>query len=265
MILMCQSRKQKLIFKQKRYVTLLEVLIALGLLIILTTFIFGFYRGIDGMHTELDKTRQENFRLLYVQNRLADVLPFILPYDPQEPPRQGKKEKRKPFIFTSKDGNSALKENSLVFVYDNGYDIYPWFANTVLGRLYLDRNGSLCLSSWPVPKQWLKEGNQLGMSPMKKEVLLEGVREMAFEFFVPPAYEKKVVDPSSVDAGKEKIDPETGKWHHEWLQNYQELPAMIKISITREPSSQGKESRKVVLIYSIANYGKAFLYTKGSE
>lgn len=233
----------------KKYFTLIEVIIALTLISILMTFLFGFYQNMTVVQNGLDKTREENFRRLYLQQRLTDILSTAS----VEENLFGNREL---IFYTTKDENTSMLENSLILIYNNGVNALPWFSGTVLGRLYLDKNGRLCLTTWPSPALWKKEGKVLDKLPSKREILLEDVQNLSFEFYVPPIAEEVKVKPKEVTTGREKIEPAPGEWHKEWPDAYRELPALVKVVVETESMD------KFIFVIPVANFGRPIIYLK---
>lgn len=61
--------------KQKRFVTLIEVLIALVLTVLILSTLMFFYRQVIKIGLEVDRVNGKNFNLRYIEARLADILP----------------------------------------------------------------------------------------------------------------------------------------------------------------------------------------------
>lgn len=223
---------------KKRYVTLLEMLIAMSLVSVLLVFLFGFYREMDLMQSHLAVVQKENFKLLYVQKRLSNVIMEAGAIDKII-------GKRRSLLYTP--------QTDLVLIYDNHVNRLPYFSNYVLGRLYVDKDKNLCLSSWPSPEMWKEEGFMIERSPINKEVLLRNVEKLSFEFFVPPIFNDLVVDPEEVGTDKKQKIPKAGGWLDEWSLEYDQLPAMVKV-ILKIKEDKKKEAEQVVFVFPIANY-----------
>jgi hypothetical protein len=184
-------------------------MIAIGLLSVLITAIFTFWQYTISFQNEVDKMRRNNFRFLTVQQRLERVFSHI----------QGGENKQKPVFFTSKD--QEVSGQGLVFVFDNDVDGQYQFANNVLGRLYVDHQGRLSLVIWPTLERF--SGPH---APMRKEILLEGVRDISFEMYRPKDVNAKDV---KVARDEEKL---LAKWETDWPRTEESLPVMIKIFVT---------------------------------
>ncbi len=63
---------------KKHFVTLLELLIALGLTAVLLAALLGYYQQASYAQLEVHKKQEKNFELLYAQYRLNRIIPTIL-------------------------------------------------------------------------------------------------------------------------------------------------------------------------------------------
>lgn len=180
----------------KRYFTLLEVLIGMTLAIVLLSTLSYFYQQVEWLNTEAERAQKESFQMRYVENRLAKIMPQTF----------SEREMKKYFYFYTSQAEGLLKSPSLLFTYYNGVKLDSPFSNEVLGRLYLDeQKKQLCMATWPSPKRW-----KLGEAPpMSKEVLMENVESLAFEFYVAPDRDRsKVIDKKSTAADRKKEEQE---------------------------------------------------------
>lgn len=193
----------------KRHVSLLEMLIALSLVTILLSALMAFYSFTSSTQLTVDKIRKDNFRSLYLQHRLGQILPRSF----DKPAKQDKT----PFWFYTPLGTSTPE---LIFVYDNGVDGIPPFSNAVLGRLFLEE-GKLILLSWSTQMEWRKAD-----APAREEILDEGVVQIAFSFFNPPK-------PSDADKPIDDLKDPPG-WFAQWPIEKDKLPAMMKITVWKE-------------------------------
>lgn len=271
----------------KRPVTLIEMVIALALTVIILTSLTYFYRQMSEIDAETERVIADNFKMRFVETRLADVLPRSI----------SESDKKKDFVFfsTGDDGLTKSGSQSLIFTFDNKVSLDKPFSNHVLGRLYLSQNGDLTLAYWPSPKRW--KDNTL--PPMKKEVLLKGVENLSFEFYIAPENKKakkpaNKPQPSNDDKTNEKKnenikkpesikDKETAKdeskknendqeqttenetgsspepkgaWRKQpWLSEFQQLPAMIKIIVTLP-----KDKKPIVFAFPLSNTQTPILY-----
>ncbi|MDP1836069.1 MAG: hypothetical protein Q8K75_09120 [Chlamydiales bacterium] len=217
--------------KTKRFVTLLEVVIAMALVSVLMTVLMSYYGQIAMIQGEVNSAREEGFQLRYLQARLSYVLPRIVPVRGPV----GELDKRDDFYFYSQEENELSP--SLVFTYDNGIDLDARFSNHVLGRLMLDEKDGhqrLMLYTWPVPRCWTKDEEQ---PPMKKEVLVDRITDVDFQFYYPP-------DPAelpgiairglqSTPVGNEQDKPAKDQWMSRWYPSYMDLPAVVKVRVKR--------------------------------
>lgn len=237
---------------KKRPVTLLELLISIVLTIVILTTLLFFYRQVGLIGIETDKVMADNFRMRYVESRLAKILPNTV---------ADKGDDNKDFVFFSVNDEGLTKpgSQSLIFTFDNGVSLDKEFSNHVLARIYVDKDNNLMLAYWPSPKRWLNGV----IPPIKKEVLLEGADSVRFEFYIPPekkenkppaAEDEKASQPNKPDKPpapqkKEKASPEPkGDWRRDlWLKEYETLPAMIRVIVTMP-----KEVKPVTFAFPIA-------------
>jgi len=198
-------RKQ---IKRRRFVTLLEVLIAMGLVSILLTVLLGIYGQTVRAQYEIERRLQDNFQLLYAQFRFNQIMPNIL---------NPAKDRENYGIAFYQEGT-----NSLVFGYDNGTGAGPNFSNEVIGRLFVDDQNRLLLLTWPVPKRAPDID-----PPMRTEVLLENVDKIGFEFYkpVPPAKKRLEIDPETKTG-------DAGMMLEAWSPDEEDIPAILKIHVT---------------------------------
>ena len=126
--------------------------------------------------------------------------------------------------------------SELVFSYDHGIDLNERFSNHVLGRLFVEEtesNNYLVLATWPVPRCWTKEDES---PPIRKEILIDRVEELDFEFFHPSEAPEKVrTTIAGIDAQgiSEETELERNQWYSNWSSSYKLLPAIIKVRIKR--------------------------------
>lgn len=237
--------------KRRSFFTLLELLIAMGLVAMLLTTISYYYLQLVVLDQKTEQLQNEIYQLAYLESRLAQVLPRAVP--------EGKRGK--PFFFyTASDSKGGLfKEGttSLVFVYDNGIDLDKKLANEVVGRLFVDTEGRLTLASWPVPKRWDKDKEP----PMKKEILLDGVEAIRFSFYYPPQVDQsKVVGKVSpqVQAKRSLFLEQDDHWYDSWLQDYYMLPAIMRIELERKAA--GEPVQRFQLAFPLPNASQVIYY-----
>jgi hypothetical protein len=212
---------------EKRFITLLELVIAMTLAAIILSTLTFFYHQVNVINIEMDKEQNDSFQKRYVENRLAAIFPKTL----------SSKDPSNDFhFFTSPDLGGLYKRGttSLLFAFDNCVQLDKTMAYHVIARLFLDEDGNLILAKWPAEKRW-KENEA---PPMTKEALLENVEDLSFSFFIPPEKGKPVAKPSQFE-----IPPDLkGRWVSEWNKEYHQLPAIIRIQVTRK-DSKGIEER----------------------
>jgi len=226
----------------RRHMTLLEVMIAMGLAVMVLTTLTYFYSDIDSLNREMERIQKESFHNLYVENRLSMILPRAV----------SERDSKKDFYFftsTTPGGFFKAGSTNLVFTFDNGVMLDKDFSNHVLARLYLDPQNRLCLATWPSPKRW----NPVGLTSMKKEVLLENVEQLQFSFYVPP--EK---DRSKWGVASKPLEIK-GPWVNEWRSEYKQLPTLIKVELVKKV---GKEEKPMTFAFSLPNAEKFIIYSR---
>ncbi len=262
---------------RRQYVTLIEVMIAMGLISILMTVLMGYYSQIEFLHGQIDRARDESFELRYLEARLAQVIPSAIS---AKPPTKETEKKNDFYFYTSTNLESGVEGPSLVFTYDNGIDIDPAFCNHVLGRLLVEsRNGesSLVLLTWPVPR--CTKGTF--PPPMKKEILISKVTDISYQFFSPTVQENQQDNQSNQSnangqSNQNNIDnqqqqqnttpttpketPPRDQWVDNWKMAYGELPVVVKISLKRSvQTGLVPPSEPIVLAYPLPNSKKPII------
>lgn len=221
-------------FPKRRHFMLLEMLIALLLTMFLLSLLMSIYLHISNINTELEKEQDQSFKKLYLSTRLATIIPRTI----------SSRNNEKDFFFFSalaSDGLTKSGTQTLTFTFDNGVKLNPDFANHVIGRLYVNTNNQLCLAIWPSPTR-VKENT---MPPMKHEVLFENVQDLSFEFFLPPKRDRKMILSKNRNVIKETDFLKTeslGEWKKEWLQEYGELPPLVKLILKYKDNKNGLQT-----------------------
>lgn len=211
--------------------------------LILSALMF-FYQQIIYLNSKYDANQKESFQLRFLENRLSDILPKAVPE---------KTAKKDFYFFTESDQRGLFKNNSpsLVFTFDNGVDINKSFSNHVLGRIYLDPKGNLTLGMWPSPARW----DEQEIPEMRKEILMENVSSLSFQFFIPQDKAEEAVPNNQKNA---KVEPQPRlSWVNRWQQNYQQLPAIIKVEITRKADGNEKQ---ITYAYPLPNVALPIVY-----
>ncbi len=157
---------------KKRYVTLIELLVALALASIMFSMLFGYYYQLKKMELKLEYKREDIQEWRSFQARLSNI---FLRLKTQKGNIQNK-EHSEHLFFTERD------TNNLVFTYNNGSSLNPVFSNTVLAKLYIDEEGTLSLIRWP----WKKEGydaDGIATLQFEKETFLRGLDRVVYKFY----------------------------------------------------------------------------------
>ncbi len=211
-----------------RYITLLELMIALSLALIILSALTYFYQQMTLTGAVLERTQKENFQIRNLENRLGTVLTrTISSTDPSNHFH----------FFTSSDAGGLFMpgSSSLVFTFDNCVQSNKEMSYHVIGRLFLDRDGQLILATWPVESRWI-EGMPI---PVSHQVLLENVSALSFRFFIPPKKGKTEEEkPAPTPSGEtvQTIFPQDdrGLWISDWSMQYRQLPAIVQIIFTKQ-------------------------------
>lgn len=233
----------------KRPMTLIEMIVALALTVIVLTTLTFFYRQVSEIDAQTEKVISDNFQLRYAETRLAEILPRTISASNQ----------KHDFVFFSIEGDGLAKpgSQSLIFTFDNQISLDKMFSNHVIGRIYLDTKGNLTLAYWPSPKRW--ERNHL--PPMKKEILLENVDNLAFEFYIAPVKEiaAEPKDDKKTSKGDKSPPPSPepkGAWRKlPWQVEFQQLPAMIRVMVTLP-----KREKPMVFAFPLPNAKSHVIY-----
>ncbi len=240
--------KRALKVHRPHFFTLLETLIALALTALALSTLLFFYKEISSLNTKADEMEKESFKLRYIESKFSFIFPRMV----------SQKNKKDFFFFTSQDPGGLFATGnplSLVFTFDRGVNLVKPFSNVVLAQMYLDTDHRIHLATWPAPSRWT-EGNNI---PMQSEVLMENVESLKFWFFIAPnkTWKDRNISPGNdeteqednptptpetpVQSGKTEVivnpSPE-GAWIDYWSQDFNQLPALIKIEIKRKGKTE---------------------------
>lgn len=191
---------------KRKSITLIEVLISMGLLVLLMGSLLSIYLDMSKMDILVTKDKQLGEEYRRLDSRFIEIFTHLLP-----------PEKDKIFFYTEGE--------ELIFCYDRGAQVDPTFSGVVLGKLFVDETGALVLYTWPL-------GEKEGVPPVLKERLLEEVEQLLFTFYVPP---KKDIVIESQAIGEEVLVPPSGFLHH-WVREYEKLPPLVYLRIVGKNS-----------------------------
>lgn len=209
---------------KKCYLTLLETLIALSLLTLLLTIIFGFFRQMSTLSMLTEVKQSEAFKLRYLESRLAFFFERVV---------NENKTSSDFYFYIDPTTNGQSLFPSLVFTFDNGVRANPNFSGEVLSRLYLDSDHQLCMATWPIH---LQEPALF----MQKEILMTGVQKLAFALYQPPEKANQQRDVAEVNVDPNR--PLANHWYqNEWPMAFAQMPAIIKIYLTVQENKENKE------------------------
>jgi hypothetical protein len=202
----------KIKLTRKCHMTLVEVLVAMSILSILLTVIFGFFRELSKLDEFTHHQQTKTFQRRYLEFRLSYLFSRLI----------NEKDSQKKFFFflDHPDPSAEVSEfNSLVFTYNNGVRLDPAFSGDLLARLYVNKNNQLCLVSWPS----VSADDPPPYGDMQKEILLDNVAGIRFDFFA--ALPKNSSTPPSING------PIKGSWQEEWSLAYKQMPSLLKTTL----------------------------------
>lgn len=243
-----KKNKYNKIIKEKRFLTLLEVLIATALLSVLLTIVFGFFRELSILSQDSKKTLQQGFEKRFVESRLSYVFSHTIAED------------HKAFYFyTMRDELSRFP--SLILTFQNNASSEKAAQNSnIIGRLFVDDQKRFCLAYLPLKKNKEDTDEKL-LSQVHVECLMENIEEMQFTFLTapdventvlsttnnppppppkePPGSPKKpvVTDPKQDQKEEDNSKkPPKGAKLNEWNKEFKELPIIVKIELKQTGS-----------------------------
>ncbi len=221
---------------RKRHLTLLETLIAVSLVSILLTIVFGFFRELSEINRMTEVQQKESFQMRYVETRLNYLFQRIV--NENESVREGKQAYKRRFYFYTQSPEKSISEStSLIFSFNNGARSNPAFSDDLLARLYIDDKHRLCLAMWPI---YSDKPHQ----EMQREVLLENVAAIHYKFYAAPErhLNAAAIQPGKVDT--ENKDPEKDHWHiQEWMKSYQQMPSIVNLTVKVANKPEDLQSR----------------------
>ncbi len=185
---------------KRQHATLLELIIAMSLVLVLMSILFGYYIFVSHLHRKFESTIDAHKQVRHTYHRLEHLVGSIQHYTSLNKKDSGN------FFYTS----LVEGKESLVLSYDNGVDINPNYTGKVLARLFLSNQGELTLLTWPLFSE-----DAVDIEEYKKEILLKDIDSIAFRFIVPEHLEGKL----------------TRGEHREWLKSYSHFPLSFAIDL----------------------------------
>jgi type II secretory pathway component PulJ len=143
-------------YKKRRHLTLLEVMIALALAGILLSALTSLFYQVSKKKIELQQLKKNILPIELMRQRLIHLFARL----PEAPS-----------FYTL--AHAEAVGSALFFTYDYGADPDPNFCGVVKGMLYLNGRKQLCLTTWSP------------LEAARQEVLLEGVGRLEFTFYDP--------------------------------------------------------------------------------
>lgn len=188
------------------------MLISLLLLSILLTSIWGIFKEVSHLTFLNEKKQKEAFYKRYVESRLAFIFERIV----------NENDINRDFYFFTRPPNPAFSNHpNLIASFNNEVRVVPSFSGDVIGCLYVDLNNNLALASWPL-------STSKPHVHFHKEILLEDVVSIAYKFYAP--YKKA----QAISKKNNHLEPEENTWLSEWLQSYEQMPAIVKITVQKQ-------------------------------
>jgi hypothetical protein len=205
---------------KKRFMTLLETLVAMSLLSILLIFFFGIFRELAFIQDQDQEDYKKTFYNNYSQLRLNYIFSHL--------GNENNSDADTKFYFYIKKSDNISGSPSLVFMYNNGVRRDPFFSSELMGRLYVDEEKKeLRLANWPF--------NLKNPHPhFFQEILMPNVEAIHFEFLSAP-------DESWVNVGKKAPISDRGQWQNTWDDSYKELPIIMKMFIKLKDVPEEKQ------------------------
>lgn len=230
-------------YVRRHHMTLLETLIAITILSVLLVILFGFFKELSVLSQASEKKQKESFQMRYLETRLSYIFERLV---------NESSTARDFFFYLQPPNGDFSKDPSLVFSFDNGIREDPYYSGDILGRIYLDLNQQLHLTTWPMRAE-------KPFAHMQDEILLDGVEKIKFEFYSPPErieIANEIGSMNKIQApvdktnatntlkpnvqGKERIktEPEKDKWQDIWLITHQQMPTLLKIDVTMKEENK---------------------------
>lgn len=241
-----------MIKKRRHFLTLIEVMIAMGLSMILISVVVYFYQQLSLINIAMDKAQNEHFQKRFLEYRLNAIIPMAV--GPEN----------KDFHFFISPNNQGLfyeKSQSLVFTFNNGVKLDKLMSDLVIGRLFLDEKNQLTFAAWPIPKRWVENEPP----PLSKEVLMENIISLSFEFYTPPdkgkiKFVNKQENKTTTQINKPNFpDSIRNQFQPDWRKEYRQLPAVVKVLITRK---NGDKIEKMTFAYPLPKTQQPIIYTQ---
>lgn len=150
--------------RKKHFLTLLEICIAIVLLGILLSSLWGMYRRWMVTYQTQQKKQLNVHKILFLKQRLEQIATFMTETFSEE-------GEEKNTLFTPKQKSEGLP--TLCFSYQNTPDSDPFFNGRICSLLYVSPDKKLCLATWGSDKR------------TRVDVLLDIVSSLSFSYFDP--------------------------------------------------------------------------------
>jgi hypothetical protein len=160
---------------QKRFFSLLEVLVSIALALGILSGTLFFWRWIALSEQKLQQDEELAFSLRTLEARLSELLSESN-FERDKEKQNKKGEAEKTLFFLAPEETGLTRGPSLFFTYFND-SLSPLWRGALLGRLLIDSKKRLLIASWPYPKP-----SNIEKIPIHLEVLMENVEMIEFEF-----------------------------------------------------------------------------------
>ncbi len=216
--------------KRRLRFSMIELVVAMGLAMAALAALMGFYAYVSYMGNKGKETEKRAFEMLYLQNRLSELLPQSIPYYKSRKIKNKSAELKTNYnFFTSHYGNSP----SLTFLFNNEGSNNSAFSGVALGKIYVNAKKQLVFAMFPSPLRW----ELSGVPPVKTEVLAEGVDKITWSFFTGMDINRELIWKDigvqvKEDKNQSLIEElPKGQWIPDWKNDYRKLPALVKLEI----------------------------------
>ncbi len=191
---------------RKQPFSLIEMMIALGLLGLLMTSLFFWYQNLATRSKDRPASFQKKTQEYYAFHQLERVFAHLAP----------PLGSTHTYFYTERN---SLGNTDIFFTYDHGTDREPAFSGVLLATLHIE-NRQLALTIWPHPQY------RDAMAP-RTQILFPEVSQCSFRGLAPRTATTLFV--SSHPVGIPPIQP---GWHTEWPLEWNQLPGLIHITLT---------------------------------
>lgn len=188
---------------KKRFFTLIETIVALFLITIILTFLFGYFSKITKTEKEIEDIKNIVYQKNHLHIRLNNIFSQINIKDFDQSP-----------FYTKYENEKNL---SLNLYFDNGVDPDPNFSDIIKAKIFIDKKKNLWLYIWARDKK---------IKDPKKELLLTNVDKIEYKFLASKdiQIQKYIIDKITDDYF----------WYGFWPKDKKRPPSVILIKINEK-------------------------------